>query len=86
MLSKEDKNTLLKALVDVGDLTLAECVSFFATQRNKEELYFVKEAKERFSLEGELEVDDDAAVSRGDGEDADGAYVQAWVWVSKEKS
>jgi hypothetical protein len=29
--------------------------------------------------EGTLEVDDNAKVSRGT--DADGCYVQAWVWV-----
>jgi len=79
--SKEFKDALLEVLSKDG-LTLANCLTFFAAKRNKQELYFVKEAKERFSLEGELEVDDDAAVSMGDG---DGAYVQAWVWVSKEK-
>jgi hypothetical protein len=30
----------------------------------------------------ELEIDQDATVSEGDG----GAWVQAWVWVSKEES
>jgi len=32
--------------------------------------------------DGELEVDDNAKISKGD--DA-GAYVQAWVWVSDEE-
>jgi len=31
------------------------------------------------SKEGELEIDSDAKVSEGDD---NGAYVQAWVWVS----
>lgn len=29
--------------------------------------------------EGEIEIDDDAVVSEGDD---NGAYVQAWIWVS----
>ena len=35
-------------------------------------------ARELFSRDGEVEIDDDAVISRGS--DA-GAYVQAWVWV-----
>lgn len=31
--------------------------------------------------EGELEIDDNARVSKGDD---DGAYVEAWIWVSDE--
>lgn len=41
--------------------------------------WYRKQAKERFHKEGELEVDDRAVVSKGED---DGAYVQAWVWVS----
>jgi hypothetical protein len=36
-------------------------------------------AKELFHREGEIEIDPGAPVSKGDDE---GAYVQAWVWVS----
>jgi hypothetical protein len=36
-------------------------------------------ARERFQDEGSLEIDESAVVSRGID---DGAYVQAWVWVS----
>ncbi len=36
-------------------------------------------AKALFHNEGDLEVDENAAVSRGDDP---GAYVQVWVWVS----
>ena len=36
-------------------------------------------AREEYVREGEIEVDDNAVVSEGDD---NGAYVQAWVWVS----
>ena len=39
---------------------------------------FVNAARFVHHRDGELEIDDDAVVSRGDD---DGAYVQAWVWV-----
>ena len=41
-------------------------------------------AREQYEEEGKLEVDEDATVSEvEDNEDGDnGAYVQAWVWVS----
>lgn len=35
-------------------------------------------ARRMFHMEGEMEIDDNASVSLG----ADGAWVQAWVWVS----
>lgn len=38
-------------------------------------------AKRLHEREGELEIDDEATVSHGD--DAQGAYVQAWVWVPR---
>ena len=37
-------------------------------------------AKMEYENEGEIEVDNNALVSEGD---EDGAYVAAWVWVSK---
>mgnify|MGYP000317065286 CR=1 FL=1 len=37
-------------------------------------------ARERFSNDaGSIQIDDDAAVTRGDG----GTWVQAWVWLSE---
>lgn len=36
-------------------------------------------AREQWSEEGTLEIDDNAVISDGDD---NGAYVQAWVWVS----
>ncbi len=35
-------------------------------------------AKETYHRQGEIEIDDNAIV----GDSDDGAYVQAWVWVS----
>ena len=39
---------------------------------------FVNSARLTYQRDGEIEIDDGAAVSRGDNY---GAYVQAWVWV-----
>jgi hypothetical protein len=38
-------------------------------------------AREHVHDEGELEVDDDAAVNLSEG----GAYIQAWVWIGEEE-
>ena len=48
----------------------------------KSDEWFRIRAKELYHDEGEIEVDDNALVSAGDG---DGAYVQAWVWVPSEE-
>lgn len=37
-----------------------------------------QKAREKYGSEGEIEIDDNAVISRGDDK---GAYVQAWVWV-----
>lgn len=42
---------------------------------------YLKYAEEHLAKDGELEFDDDAAVSLGCD---DGAYVMAWVWVSDD--
>lgn len=42
------------------------------------EMLTIERARELHASEGELEIDDDAVVSRGDDH---GAYVSAWVWV-----
>lgn len=44
----------------------------------KSEDWFRSHARRLYHQDGEIEVDDNARVSRG-GED--GAYVEAWVWV-----
>lgn len=42
---------------------------------------YVEAAKNLHADEGEVEIDDNAIVSKGD---PDGAYVMAWVWVNDE--
>ena len=39
-------------------------------------------ARSIWGQDGQLEIDDDAPVSKGED---DGAYVQAWVWVSDDE-
>lgn len=50
-------------------------------QDNKTGAVYLRYAQEHLQREGELEVDDDAAVSLGADE---GAYVMCWVWVSDD--
>jgi len=42
-------------------------------------LKIVQMARDEYEREGEIEIDDNAKLSEGDD---NGAYVQAWVWVS----
>jgi hypothetical protein len=44
----------------------------------KSDKWFRTRAKELYQTDGEIEVDSNARISRGDDE---GAYVEAWVWV-----
>ena len=44
---------------------------------------YLKYARENLHEDGELEFDDDAAVSLGDD---DGAYVMCWKWVSADEA
>jgi hypothetical protein len=39
---------------------------------------YVQAARDIYEADGEIEIDGEAKVSRGD---RSGAYVQAWVWV-----
>jgi hypothetical protein len=39
---------------------------------------YIGAAREKYGRDGEIEIDHNAVVSRGDDP---GAYVQAWVWV-----
>ncbi len=43
-----------------------------------DDAWYVSQAKAQYEQEGEIEIDSNAIVSRGDDP---GAYVQAWVWV-----
>lgn len=42
---------------------------------------YVKAAQDKIHKDGEVEIDDDADISKGEDP---GAYVQAWVWVYAE--
>lgn len=46
---------------------------------------YIKLAREQYHSDGEIEIDDDVAVSRSFDEPGveTGAYVMAWVWVYK---
>lgn len=57
------------------------------TALEREHELFRKEAHRRVHAEGSIEVDEDAIVSdaRDDGGD-DGAYVQAWVWITSKEA
>ena len=44
---------------------------------------YVQAAKD-IAEEGDLEFDDDAVVSKPDGEDSGGAYVMGWKWISDD--
>lgn len=59
-------------------LTFADCMAYFARERDEVDLAFVAAAQDK-AREGEIEVDDTAMTSRGD--DEEGCYVQAWMWV-----
>jgi hypothetical protein len=44
----------------------------------KSDKWFRTRARELYHRDGQIEVDGNARISRGDDE---GAYVEAWVWV-----
>jgi hypothetical protein len=41
-------------------------------------------AKTQYHTDGEIEIDDDAEISRSERNEDGGAYVAAWVWVRDE--
>ncbi len=43
-------------------------------------------ARSLYQSEGEIEIDDNAKLSRAEGNPDNGAFVQAWVWVSDEEA
>lgn len=43
-------------------------------------------ARSQYQTEGEIEIDDNAKVSRAEGNPDNGAFVQAWVWISDEEA
>ena len=46
----------------------------------------IEQARNDYEREGEIEIDDNAKISRAKGNPECGAYVQAWVWVSDEET
>jgi hypothetical protein len=88
-LPKAEVGRLRKAIVSVGldvkvggplDRLLEKLDEALRDDKNPVLREYRRRAKKMYK-EGELEIDDDAVVSKGD--DA-GAYVQAWVWVEDE--
>lgn len=73
----------LQTLVDTLDLTFSDCVSFFCRKQTPEQNALAAKAAEEYEEEGTLEIDDNAIVSDSTESNEDGAYVMAWVWVSK---
>ena len=60
----------------------ADPVIILTPPNGLDDRWFVARAKEKYHDEGTLEIDDHAIVSRPDDMiHAEGAYVQAWVWV-----
>ncbi len=49
-----------------------------AESEAKNDDWYRERAKELYSVDGKVEVDSNARISRGDDH---GAYVEAWVWV-----
>ena len=43
-------------------------------------------ARSQYQSEGEIEIDENAKLSRAEGNPDNGAFVQAWVWVSDEEA
>jgi hypothetical protein len=52
-----------------------------ADSEGKSDDWYRERAKELYGVDGEIEVDSNARISRGDDP---GAYVEAWVWVSED--
>jgi hypothetical protein len=82
-LTKGDVALIKIALEDKGkpfDRIIKELDETIAEQEAPEAVRY-REAAEKLSKDGELEIDSGAIVSMGDDP---GAYVMAWVWVPDE--
>ena len=77
----QDKTSVLQSLRSCG-LTHEDCRRFFAEYRTNIDLQFINRAKQRYERDGEVEIDSDAEVSIMQTS-PEGAYVAAWLWVSK---
>ena len=83
ILNKQQVETIQELLatkhpvhVDLEATILAQVNDFNSEDRKG----IVDEARAAYGYEGEIEIDDNAILSRSE----EGAYVQAWVWVGKE--
>lgn len=65
----------------IGSVTLAT----YPDGESKADKEARKLAKVRYHREGEIEIDDNAKVSRAEGNPDRGAYVEAWVWIPDQK-
>lgn len=84
-LTKRTKQEALHELARAG-LSFGDCLEFFASHRTEEALYYVKHAQTHMASEGDVEVDDNALVSRPSAETcASGVYVMSWLWVPQQK-
>lgn len=54
------------------------------TQKKPTDKQLVAAARKLYHVDGEIEVEPFATVSRSDDPDEEGAYVCAWVWVGDE--
>lgn len=71
--------TIDKRLAAIEELTIADCVHFFAAKNTPRDRQIIELARERHHEDGELEFDDpECIVSEGDD---NGAYVLGWKWV-----
>ena len=77
------KLSLLQCRDFAGDLLAAADKAEANTEVAVIDAAYRKAAKAQYEEEGEIEVDDNAIVSKGDD---DGAYVASWLWVSKQEA
>ena len=73
---------MLKGLAKDG-MAFSDCVKFFHSLQTPAQNALAAKAAEEYEDEGTLEIDDNAIVSDSTESNEDGAYVMAWVWVSK---
>ena len=72
------RQQLLREAIDSG-LTLGEVLNAFASRASDYEARLAAKARAEHHKDGELEIDDNAVCSVGD--ESEGGYVLAWVWV-----
>lgn len=73
-------NVKQQLLAAIEGLCFADCVQFFAASEDHPAV----ERARRHQRDGELEFDDVVVLSEPDiehGEQADGVYAMAWLWV-----